>query len=309
MADLTYWKGNRSPSITGTITVDGVAFDLTGSSVNFRLRAESSSALALDESAVVVTPAAGTVRYDPSASFAALAAGEYLAWWTVTLPSAKTQDSPEFTIAMLDHAPLTRALCELEDVISYAPGYVSEPGTDSVLEELVRAKSREWHQQAAREFKAITPAVDPRRFDVTQYVTDSRYIRIGDCATVSTVKLYDFDQATLVQTVTSADYILQPRIREEWEPIRGIGFPMVTPNPVFPLPGQVFEISGTWGFVSIPSDIRAAVAGMVVYDYLTKVAESGTAFAEAVAYGAVNVGALYARGQSVLESYATPAVA
>lgn len=306
---INHFVGNLSPSLSDTIKVNGVAFDLTNSTVNFRMRAEGSSTLLVDSPAVVVSAPAGTVRYDWAAPDVATA-GEYLAWWHVVLPSTKVQDTLEFLVTMVDHLQATRYLCELEDVTSFAPGYVADPTTDSILRQLIGAKSREWHQQTGREFAAINPALPTRRFDISDWAVLDRKIRIGDMAqTPSAVTFYDFDQVTVTRSVLSTDYVLTPRVREEWEPITGIMFPWFTPNAPWFLSGQVLEVTSSgWGFPATPLDVREAVAGMVIYDYLTKVAESGTAFAEAINYGAVNVGALYARGQTVLGTYALPGI-
>jgi hypothetical protein len=40
--DLNMWVGNRLPSVTDTITIDGVPVDLTGATVKFMMREESS---------------------------------------------------------------------------------------------------------------------------------------------------------------------------------------------------------------------------------------------------------------------------
>lgn len=305
MADYEHFVGNRSPSLTDVIRVDGVPFPLTTSTVKLKMRSELAGTLKIDAAAVVTDAPNGAVRYD----WAALdvdTAGDYLAWWEVTLPSGKTQDTPEFSVAMIQHTGLGRALCELEEVTSYAPGYVNEPETDTTLNDLILAESFAIMQETGREMRAISPAVNTRRFDLGGYNVSSRKLRIGDASSVSSVALYDTDNATLVTSLPSSAYVLEPRVRAEWEPIRRLYFPpFASGSPTF-LIGQVIEVVGTWGWPAIPADLRQACARIVMFRYVQDATSAGSSFAEALA--SVNVGALYASGRSVVEKYVTPAV-
>lgn len=95
-------KGNLSPSLTDVIKVNNQAFDLSGSSVKFRMRPAKSSTLKVDSAATIVSPSEGTIRYDWAAADVDTA-GEFFGWWRVTLPSTKSQDSVEFLIIVDDH--------------------------------------------------------------------------------------------------------------------------------------------------------------------------------------------------------------
>ena len=155
----------------------------------------------------------------------------------------------------------------------------------------------------------ISPAVNTRRFDINPGNVAARKIRITDLAvTPTTVTIYDFDQVTVVQTLSSPDYLLYPRIRQEWQPITALTFPWATTNAIYFLAGQVLEIVATqWGFPSIPADIKEATAKRVIFRYMTDEARSGTAFSEALAQ--VNVGAFFASAQAAVQNYARPVLA
>ena len=204
---------------------------------------------------------------------------------------------------------MARELCVLADVTRYAPGYASDATTDALLNSLITAESRKWHDDTGREFSAIAPAVGTRRFDMYGYNVRERKIRIGDLATTSglTVKIIDPDQTTEVETVASTDYVLLERVRQEWEPITGIYFPSGTTTAATMAIGYVVEVAGTWGFPAIPTDVKEGVAAMVIFRYMSDAAAAGTRFAEALAE--VNLGALFASAQAVKENYALPRVA
>jgi hypothetical protein len=304
---LVFFVGNRNPSIAETITVNGAAYDLTGKTVKFKMRAIGSPTLKVDAAAVVVLAAAGTVRYDWQLIDVDTEA-RYLAWWEVTTTAGgNKQDMMEASIEFFAHAPQARSLCELEDAASYAPGYRSDPATDSVLRQLIAAESRAIHERTGREFKAIMPVVGTRRFDIASWNSSERKVRIGDASAITTVKVIDSDQVTEIETVAAANYVTLPRVRQEWEPITALLFPSRSASAASLLSGRVLEVAGTWGFPSIPADLREACAKLVVTRYVSDAAAAGSAFSEALAE--VNVGALFASAREVVESYTTPLVA
>ena len=200
-----------------------------------------------------------------------------------------------------------RDLCTRADVTSYAPGYTSDATTDALLDRLITAESDTIHRRTAREFKAISPAVDPRKFDIDDANCRARTIRIGDVSAVTVVKLIDTDQTTTTQTVTTPNYVLLPRVREEWEPYTSIYFPPGSTAASTLTAGAVLEVTGTWGFPAVPDNIREACASFVLFRYVADVAAAGTRFAEALAE--INVGALFAGAMAVVESYQEPLVA
>lgn len=92
MADLPYYVGDTAPSIFGTLEVDGAPINLTGTSVKFQMRLSYDNRYAVDADAVIVTPAAGSVRYDWAEGDLDVP-GTYVAHWAVTFGDGSVQHS------------------------------------------------------------------------------------------------------------------------------------------------------------------------------------------------------------------------
>lgn len=279
MAPIIHFKSNRNPSLTDTIEVDGAAFDLTGSTVTFSMRLESSDTLKVSaQSATVVSAAAGTVRYDWAAGDVDTA-GDYVGWWTVTT-SGKTQDTPEFLIAIVAHVPgdpdyitpeVLKATMQL-DGTTYA---------NLDIEDSISAASRAIDQMCGRRFWGDTNASD-------RYYTPTNYglVVIDD--------LYDFDtlvtdqdgSGTFEETWTeNTDFYLEPlnAAADEWpwtairlHPNAGKSFPSVFPRSV--------KLSGKFGWSSIPDPVVKAT-GLLAAKILKRSREDPLGAAEAMALG------------------------
>jgi hypothetical protein len=116
-AQLLWFVGDRNPSITETITINGVAVDLTTATVRFKMRAVGSSTLKVDASATIVSAVAGAVRYDWLGADVDTA-GQYLVWWEVTI-GGKVQSVAEAVIEFRAHGPDTQpSYVELEQLKS-----------------------------------------------------------------------------------------------------------------------------------------------------------------------------------------------
>lgn len=371
---ILHYKGNLSPSLSDTLRIDGVPFDLTGSTVKLQARLQQTPTTLKIDAAATVIPASttlsgshtlpepsivvadtsgflasgaltvgtqiveyeaisnntflgcrggdgtvsggatvtqrGGVRYDWVAGDVDTV-GDLDAWWRVSLPSGKVQETPVFDIEIADPLTVFRGLCEVADVISYAPGYTPSAETENLLRRLILAETRSIQRETGREFVAFSPAVATRRFDIDAWNASERKVYIGDLAQApDTVRLIDTDQVTVQETVASTDYILLPRVRDGWQPITAIVFPQ-TAGAAFLQAGYVLEIAltggNTWGFPVVPDDIREACAKLVVARYAFDVTNAGTQFAEALAE--VNIGSLFASGRQVVESYRLPLVA
>jgi hypothetical protein len=315
---IPHFVGNTSPSLFDVIRVEpgGNPFDLTGSTVTFNMRPERSAVTKVSSLAAVVAALTGEVRYDWIAGDVDTA-GEFNAWWSVLLPGGKTQDTPEFTIAMLAHAPLAKGLCELEDVLAYAPGYESDDTTNALLEQLIAAESAWIQRRTKREYVGPVGSTI-RRYDLGEWSSDpfdafyvaEREVDIDPLATAAglVVRVIAADGVTVSQTVASTDYTLHPRNRDTFTPYDSIEFIRAGPSPAVLSSTGILELeSPSWGWQAVPPDIVQACAKRVLLRYLTDAAGAGTALAAALV--GVNVDGLLASSSEVLSDHRVPTIA
>lgn len=254
MSHLVRYVGNRSPSITDTITSGGVAVDLTGSTVKFRMRAVGSTTLKVDSAATIVTPAAGTVRYDPAAVDVDTA-GDYLGWWQVTLPGGNVQDTPEFLVEVRSHAPVSNqyvGMEEMKDSLSLS----GQSFADLDIMRAIGAASRAIDQATGRRFYA--DAADTTR----KYIPmNPQYCSIDDLSSLTTLKDSGGQTLTL-----DTDFYLEPINAAAkgfaYTGIRSINRPFLwdTSNQAISYPGPDGRISvtGKFGWTTPPPEIVEA---------------------------------------------------
>ena len=252
---LSHTKGNRSPSLADTIRVDGVAFDLTGSTVKFKMRAEGSSTLKVDTAAVVVLAAAGTVRYD----WAALdvdTAGDYLFWWEVTLPSAKTQDTPEFELVISEHVPSSPSLYVQVEEFKSTIELSGTSFSDEDVKVALRSACRAIDEICGRRFYPDADAAQVRYYSPDNYWT----LYVDDIVTVTTLKTDDGGDGTFENTWTlNTDYIREPlNAAADSQPFTKLCV-HPTGTHFFPVnfPRSV-ELTGKFGWPSVPAQVEEA---------------------------------------------------
>ena len=246
---LRIFKGTRSPSLTDTLTVDGAPFDLTGSTVAFKMRPVGSATTKVNAAAVVVSAAAGAVRYDWQTADLDTA-GDYLGWWEVTLPGGNLQDHPEFAIEVQDHARTSGHLCEVADVRSYLQIASADRVQDTIISDFIGGVSRLFADDCQREFTLTGTATRTFRaegsfIDLAPYdlqsatlVTDTTVG--GSAATLAAGEDYDLDGPYLGGTY------LYLRRGDGWtRPTGRFGYSRIA-------------ITGTWGMAEIPPAIRQA---------------------------------------------------
>jgi hypothetical protein len=253
-----FYVANRNPSITETITSGGVAVDLTTSTVKFKARAVGSSTLLVDQTATIVTPAAGTVRYDWSAADIATngilnVARKALVWWEVTT-AGKTQDMGEAIIEVRAHAPETLAYVELEEFKSTAM-MTGESFADNDIQSSLIAASRWVDQRTHRRFYPDADVNQVRYYTPNGWST----LEIDDLLTLTSLLSDSDGDGTFEQTwVENTDFTLEPLNAvadgRPWESIR------LRPASSFRFSRypRSLKLTGKFGWAAVPENIKRA---------------------------------------------------
>lgn len=265
---IEHFKGNRSPSLTATIEINDVVFDLTGSSVKLKMRPVNSSTLKVNTTAVIVAPTLGTVRYD-WAAIDVDTAGDFIAWWEVTLPSAKVQDSPEFIISIRDHATAqTTDYLERED-LKRTLSLEGMAVADNDIDLAISAASRAVDQITGRRFWPDADVNQTRYFTARSF----DYVDVGDLITLTSLT-FDWDGDNVYElnwTALPALWMLDPpnaladgfpyqaiRTRkassnimwDEWDGAYG--------GSSFPTSEAAVKVVGRFGWLTAPPQIEEA---------------------------------------------------
>src|SRR5262245_2981420 len=218
------------------------------------MRADGSSTLKVDTAAVVVTPASGARRYD----WAALdvdTAGDFLGWWEVTLPSGKTQDTPEFEIVIFEHVPSSPSLYVQVEEMKSTIELSGTSFSDEDVKMALRAACRGIDEACDRRFYLDTA-------DQTRYYSprDAWVLEVDDISTITSLKTDAGGDGTFEQTWTvNTDYVREPlnaaADNRPWtklcvHPSGAYYFPTYYPRSV--------EIVGKFGWPQVPAQIEEA---------------------------------------------------
>lgn len=258
---LVFFIGNLNPSITETITnEDGTAHDLTGQTVKFKLRpvGSTSATYTVDAAAVVVSAAAGTVRYDWVAgdvTAIGTTGGMYLCWWEVTTTAGgKKQDMAEAVIEWRAHSS-GNAYVELEQLKSTAE-LTGHPFADQDALAALAAASRAVDEATGRRFYLDADAAQVRYYTAN----GTRRLLIDDLVTLTTLKVDRGGDGTFEETWTvGTDFVLDPlnaaADARPYESVliryyRGLTWPSGVEKGV--------EVTGKFGWLTVPAEIKVA---------------------------------------------------
>jgi hypothetical protein len=180
-----------------------------------------------------------------------------------TLPSEFTAD------AGLDLS----ALVGLQEAKDWLQQRNIETGDELELASVINDVSRLFQEEADREFKPAAANPQTRSFSVIPsgpsepwYVDGvylgersllARTVYVGDLASFTQVQIIsDADWTTVLETVPLASVTGHPMVRNPWEPIRYLELQTDT---MALRAGMRVAVQGTWGFPSVPGDVRRAV--------------------------------------------------
>lgn len=197
-------------------------------------------------------------------------------------------------------------LCTLADVTSYVPGYVSDDATDAVLARLITSESESIMRESNREIVPFADQPETRAFEIDAKACRRRIIHIGDLSTIEGsdfgLEILDRDEGnpeTVDTDLVRALYRLARQPKERWEPVTALELLRAAPPLVA---GRTVLVSGTWGFPTVPAFIVEACAKRVVLRYISDVAATGTAFADAI--DNVNLAGLFASARDAVAKLA-----
>ena len=274
MSDLLVWQvGNRNPSITETIEIDGEPFNLSSSTVTFSMRAVGSSTKKVNAAAATIISAAADVD----------TAGEYLVWWTVTT-GGKTQDVGEAIIVFREHAPLTNCYVELEQFKSTADlKHTNYMDIDISL--AIRAAARAVDEICSRRFYPDSDANQVRYYTPQR----SHHVYIDDLITLTTLKTDDGRDGTYENTWASTDYWLEPlNATADGEPATAIRVNPQSSLMFYSNYPKSIQVTGKFGWTSAPAAIVEATT-ILAGRFLKRTREAPFGAAEMIALGGAAV--------------------
>jgi hypothetical protein len=254
---LTFFVGNRNPSISETISSGGSAVDLSSSTVKFQARQVGATALLVDAAVSNSPDATGFVRYDWSANDILTGGILYqprqaLCWWRVTT-GGKTQDMSEALIEIREHSNTQRyvELDQLKSTLELTGQTFADLDLlgciDSASRDIDEACGRPFYQSAGSAIRYYTPESE-------------RLLLTDDILTLNEIAVDRAGDGTFEETwVENTDFVLEPLNASgdsrPWENLR------VRNGAAQRLPAGIersVRVTATFGWSSVPAPIQTA---------------------------------------------------
>lgn len=197
-----------------------------------------------------------------------------------------------------------RALCSREEVKRLLPNYV-EPAdagekatADEIIDDFIDSASQRIYEVSGREFLAwndpgeqagppvvvwpepapVAREIEAQLLPATPGVSSARMVKIGDLRRLDSIA-YGRAFGSAPTPILLADAIAQPRARAPWQPIRWLELRRGVYE------GEVFTVTGVWGFPAVPADVNQACAEQAAFWSLRDLAKLGAIFVDAAAAG------------------------
>lgn len=198
-----------------------------------------------------------------------------------------------------------RALCSREEVKRLLPNYTepADPGekatADEIIDDFVDSASQRIYEVSGREFLAWNdpgeqagappvvwpePAPAAREIEATMLPatpgqSSARIVKVGDLRRLDQLAYSRAFQTSPATSIALAEAIAHPRARAPWQPIRWLELRRGVYE------GDVFTVTGVWGFPAVPADVVQACAEQAAFWSLRDLAKLGAIFVEAAAAG------------------------
>lgn len=281
MSIPTWHEGDRNPSISDQITIDGVPHDLTGyATVKFKMRAANSEALKVDAD-VSFKDASGNWRYDWDADDLDTA-GNYLVWIETTTVGGKRQTQYEAFIAVLEHGS-NQMYVEVE-VLKNAISLGGTTYADADIRRAIMAASADIEEDTGVRFYPSADALEARQFILYPWQ--------------QALPIYPLLELTSLKTDANGDGVFESTWAETTDfalsplnaPLEGLPWrQVIAPNRAsglwYPSSSRAshlwFEITGKWGWATVPAKIEQATI-LLASRYLKRAREAP--------FGAIGVG-------------------
>jgi hypothetical protein len=158
----------------------------------------------------------------------------------------------------------TRALVSLGETKDWLARIQVNTNDDGKIVSAINGCSEEFMRVSGREFKPDTAGSVQRSFDLYGATT----VQIDDLQTVSSAStsatITSFETGAVSRTLAMTDFDAMPRNRAPWQPITALKFRQLTATALGT--GYVLNITGYWGFPSIPENVKEAVKDAVAFN-------------------------------------------